>query len=223
MDMEPSEGQSWSGLERDLMKIPGALRVRVEGNDEPTLVHLVAETNQPVDELARAVRTVAATSNIDLTNDVISIVQLESSAAAGLNGDEHRIVLDSVVVATKPTGGWAKLNLRLPNGDLSEGAAPISHSKDARARAGVVALIDALQEPISKLNARLELKNLFVQDMYQEGFVVVQVLFSRNGENVTLTGSATIGDDMAAAGAKATLHALNRKLRMATLEHGHAL
>ena len=228
MDTEATQGRRWSTLEEDLRKIPGALRVRVEGEGVPTQVHLVAEATQTVDELVRAVRTVAATSGIDLTDDALSIVQLETdlpgaSEVVSLVDDDRRIVLESVVVATKPSGGWAKLNLRLPNGELREGAAPISPSKDARARAGVAALLDALQEPVGKMNARIELKNLFVHDMYQDGFVVVQVLFSRNGEMLTLTGSAAIGDDMAAAGAKAALHALNRKLRITALEHGYSV
>lgn len=228
VDIEATQGRPWSTLEDDLRKIPGALRVRVEGEGAPSQIHLVAEATQTVEDLVRAVRTIAATSGIDLTDDALSIVQLETDlpGAAKVVSSldvERRIILDSVVVATKPSGGWAKLNLRLPNGELCEGAAPISPSKDARARAGVAALLDALQEPVGKMNARLELKNLFVHDMYQDGFVVVQVVFSRNGEMLTLTGSAEIGDDMAAAGAKAALHALNRKLQLAALDNGHSV
>lgn len=221
MDDEATEGR-WIALENDLSQIPGALRVRVEGFDSPTQVHLVALAGRHVDELTRAVRTVAATSGIDLDEGIISIVQLQSENANPQPLSDPRVVLDSVVVATKAGGGWAKLNLKLPNGEVREGAAPISPSKDARARAVVSALLEALQEPVAKMSIRLELKNLFVQDTYQDGFIVVQLLFSKNGESLTLTGSAAIGDDVAAAGARATLHALNRKLRTSWLENGHA-
>ena len=227
MDIEATQGRRWSALEEDLRKIPGTLRVRIEGEEAPTQVHLVVQAPRRVDEVSQAVRTVAAASGIDLSDETLSIVQLEADIREPEEIASHpaggRIILESVVVATKPSGGWAKLNLRMPNGEVREGAAPISPSKDARARAGVSALIDALQEPVAKMNTRLELKNLFVHDMYQDGFIVVQVAFGRNGDMQTLTGSAAIGDDMAAAGAKAALHALNRRLQITALGNGNAV
>lgn len=221
MDAEGNGGR-WISLENDLSQIPGTLRVRVEGAEAPTQIHLVAEADRNPGEMARAVRTVAATSGIDLTEEIVSIVQLNSDEPAAEETSDHRIVLDSVVVATKAGGGWAKLNVKLPNGEMREGAAPISPSKDARARAGVAALLDALQEPVAKMSVRLELKNLFVHDVYQDGFIVVQVQFNQHGESLTLTGSAAIGEDLAAAGAKAALHALNRKLRVSWLSDGRS-
>ncbi|HYI46389.1 MAG TPA: hypothetical protein VE174_13110 [Actinomycetota bacterium] len=220
--MDAEAAGQWIALEKDLGQIPGALRARVEGVETPTQIHLVALADRSVDDLTRAVRTVAATLGIDLDEDIVSVVQLEDEESSMQSMTEPRIVLDSVVVATKAGGGWAKLNLKLPNGEVREGAAPILPSKDARARAGVTALLEALEEPAAKMDVRLELKNLFVQDTYQDGFIVVQVLFSKNGDSTTLTGSSATGDDIAAAGARATLQALNRKLQISWDEDGDA-
>jgi hypothetical protein len=202
--------QRWTALEDDLRLLPGVLRVRVLGEDAPTEIHVVGRTGRPASDIETAVRTVVASFGFDVSAETISVVQLDQSGprAAG----RGRLVLDSIVVGTRGDSGWTRLGLKSPDGERFEGSAPLYPSRDARARAVVAALMQALEVPLERLSAQVEVKDLFVYSGYPESVVVVQVVWHQNGQSVALAGSAIATDDPASAGARAILHALNRKL-----------
>lgn len=200
----------WTALEDDLRLLPGVLRVRVVGEDIPTEIHVVARTGRPLPEIEAAVRTVVASFGFDVSGETISVVQLDQNASA--HPDRGRLIIDSIVVGTRADSGWTRLGLKAPDGERFEGSAPLYPSKDARARAVVAALMQALEVPLERLSARVEVKDLFVYSGYPESIVVVQVVWHQDGQAIPLAGSAIASDDPASAGARAILHALNRKL-----------
>ena len=200
----------WMALEDDLRLLPGVLRVRVVGEETPSEIHVVARTGRPITEIETAVRTVVASFGFDVGAETISVVQLDQNASA--HSERGRLIIDSIVVGTRADSGWTRLGLKAPDGERFEGSAPLYPSKDARARAVVTALMQALEVPLERLSARVEVKDLFVYSGYPESIVVVKVVWHQDGQAIPLAGSAIASDDPASAGARAILHALNRKL-----------
>jgi hypothetical protein len=204
------DDQRWTALEDDLRLLPGVLRVRVIGDDAPTEIHVVARTGRPASNIETAARTVVASFGFDVLAETISVVQLDQDRPE--RSGRGRLILDSIVVGTRGDSGWTRLGLKAPDGERFEGSAPLYPSRDARARAVVAALMQALEVPLERLSARVEVKDLFVYSGYPESVVVVQVVWHQDGQAISLAGSAIATDDPASAGARAILHALNRKL-----------
>lgn len=123
-----------------------------------------------------------------------------------------RAALESVVVATKGDDGWVKLQLRLPSGDICEGSAPAPPDGEARARGAVMALADALNEPLAGIGMALDVSEVTICSLAIEQVIHLRARLYDHGAQTDVIGSAALREDYAAAGARALLQAINRKL-----------
>ena len=143
-------------------------------------------------------------------------VRLDEAVPAQANGhsDEHRLILDRVVLASKGEAGWVKVALRWPNGVTSEGAGVAGSSRDARARGAAAALMHALSPVLDAMDASVDVDHLLIHRVGSHDSVLVRVVFYERGATTPLVGSALVYDDVATAAVRAILQALNRKLRL---------
>jgi hypothetical protein len=123
-----------------------------------------------------------------------------------------RAALESVVVATKGDEGWVKLQLRLPSGEICEGSAPAPPDGEARARGAVIALADALNDPLGRIGMALDVSEVTICSLAVERVVHLRARLYDHGAQTDVIGSAALREDYAAAGARALLQAVNRKL-----------
>ncbi len=133
---------------------------------------------------------------------------------ASTNGrGRARPALEHVVLASKRAGGWVKVGLRWPDGELTEGAGSAGQSRGARARGATVALHRALEPILDSVNARIDVDEVLIHRVGGAESVSVRAIFYENGTATSVVGSALIQDDVATAAARAFLHAINRKLK----------
>jgi hypothetical protein len=212
-------------LEADLLKISGVLSSRIVGDQAPTEIHIVANTDRSPKQVVRDVQSLAAARfGISIDHRIVSIVQIgdesnEKKTAAQeldpsdvLADESRRPLLDRVVFASKGSSGWVKVALRWPDGELSEGADVCGASRESRGRAAAVAVQRSLETRMSKRNALLDIEDVLIQRLGSDESVTVRAVLHEPGGRIPLVGSALIYDDVATASVHATLHALNRKL-----------
>ena len=142
-------------------------------------------------------------------------IRVEEPAAGNGTSTVHRLVLDRVVLASKGDAGWVKVGLRWPNGATTEGAGVAGASRDARARGATNALLDALSPVLDAMDAKVDIDHLLIHRVGSYDSVLVRVVFYERGATTPLVGSALVHDDVASAAVRATLQAINRKLRFA--------
>ena len=204
---------SWEALERALQGVAAVEKARVIGDGGPQEIHVLATGSRPAKQIAKDVHTVVTEAlNTKIDPRIVSVVQLE---------EEHvlhpsrcpRPVLDSVVVATKQQAGWVRLRLRLPNGDIAEGAAASGTTREGKAKAAATALLQALERVLEEMDASVGLEKVELYPAGNDGLVLIQAVFTDNSRRVPLSGTAAIVDDAATAAARALLDALNRQLR----------
>ena len=142
-------------------------------------------------------------------------VGVKDVAATNGSSEAHRLVLDRVVLASKGDAGWVKVGLRWPNGQATEGAGVAGATRDARARGATAALLDALSPVLDEMGAKVDIDHLLIHPVGTNDSVLVRVVFYERGATTPLVGTALVVDDVATAAVRATLQALNRKLRLA--------
>lgn len=208
------------GLERDLEKIQGVSSVRVVGDDVPTEIHVVASLGRAPKQVVRDVQSLAAARfGISIDHRIVSVVQLEDrdieareSVPATTGG--RRPVLDRVVLATKADGGWVKVALRWPDGEVTEGAGTSGATRESRARGAVAALAQALEPALRRRDATLDVDVVVLHRLGAEDSVLVRAAWREATSAGELVGSAVIHDDAATAAVRALLQAVNRKLEV---------
>ena len=211
-------------LEEDLQRVPGVRNARVVGVDAPSEIHIVASPERSPKQVVRDVQSLASAGfGLTIDHRIVSVVQLEQSAPEAPeapeaelleeDGADPRPVLESVVLASKGTSGWVKVTLRWPDGHTTEGAGATTSSREARARGATIALLRALEPALSAATAKLDVEQVLIHRIGSGDCVLVRGLFSENGTNTPIVGSALIHDDVASAAVRALLHAINRKLQ----------
>ena len=201
----------WSELESALLRVAAVQKARVIGNGTPEEIHVLADDSRPAKQIAKDVHEVV-TDALDTKIDprIVSVVQLEED---GERPRSPRPILDSVVVASKQQSGWVRLRLRLPDGEIVEGAAAATGTREGRAKAAVTALLQALERVLQDMGARVELEKVELYPAGNDGLVLIQVAYSDGTRRIPLSGTASVVDDAATAAARALLDALNRQFR----------
>lgn len=213
-------------LEGDLQRVPGVRNARVVGVDSPSEIHIVASPERSPKQVVRDVQSLASAGfGLTIDHRIVSVVQLsdeaEAEAAAAAPEptrqppaqDDERPALESVVIASKGSTGWVKVVLRWPGGDTTEGAGATTATRDARARGATIALLRALEPALAARAAKLDVEQVLIHRIGSGECVLVRGLYSENGTNTPVVGSALIHDDVATAAVHALLHAINRKLQ----------
>ena len=218
-------------LEEDLQRVPGVRNARVVGVESPSEIHIVATPERSPKQVVRDVQSLASAGfGLTIDHRIVSVVQLADDAPAAApetpialeetpvptadaDDDDRRPVLESVVLASKGASGWVKVTLKWPDGSTTEGAGATTATREARARGATIALLRALEPALSSGGAKLDVEQVLIHRIGSGECVLVRGLYSVNGSNVPVVGSALIHDDVASAAVRALLHAINRKLQ----------
>jgi hypothetical protein len=214
-------------LEEDLQRVPGVRNARVVGVESPSEIHIVSTPERSPKQVVRDVQSLASAGfGLTIDHRIVSVVQLaedspppEPAAPEAIEiaepdeAEDRRPVLESVVLASKGTGGWVKVTLRWPDGNLTEGAGATTASREARARGATIALLRALEPALSERSAKLDVEQVLIHRIGSGECVLVRGLYSAGGTNTPVVGSAVIHDDVSSAAVRALLHAINRKLQ----------
>jgi len=212
-------------FESDLAKVPGVKRARVVGDGEPSEIHILASSDRSAKQVVRDVLSLAkAGYEMAIDHRIVSVVQLEDHQPeqANSNGNSNgngsaplrsRPVISHVILVNDAYGRRVDLGLEWPDGSTSGGAALLGQSTHSRARAGAEVVVQALNENLKGRRASIDVENAYVvraPDATET--VTVRIAFHEAGTSQTLMGSANCDGDVVAGAARATLHALNRKL-----------
>jgi hypothetical protein len=203
-------------LEQDLRKVQGVQSVRVVGDEEPTEIHIVSSLGRTPKQVVRDVQSLAAARfDMPIDHRIVSVVQLDEGLAARplrRPDQEGRPVLDRVVVANTAHGGWVKVALRWPSGEVTEGAGAAGATREARARGATVAFLQAVQSTLEARDSELEVDHVLIHRFGSVDAVLVRAVFNDRGRSTPVVGSALVHDDVATAAVQALLQAANRKL-----------
>lgn len=141
---------------------------------------------------------------------VITAPEATSTPSAGER--RGRPILEQVIFGRKGATSWAKVALRWPDGNVTEGISSSGESRTVRAQAAGAAFLTAVEPHLTSRKAKLEVEQVLLHRVNSHEMVVVNVAFSEHGAVTPLIGTAIIHDDVATATVHALLHASNRKL-----------
>lgn len=125
----------------------------------------------------------------------------------------ERPMVERIVQASAGGGGWVKVALQWPGGEITEGVGVSGASREARARGAAAALLQALRPRLEPGGARVDVEHVVLHRMGQAETVVVRATYYGRQGASALVGVALLHDDAASATVRALLHALNRKLQ----------
>ena len=230
-------------LQEELQRIPAVRSARVIGNDQPSEIHIVAGAERSAKQVVRDVQSLSAAGfGMTIDHRIVSVVQLEDEdispsdsstfaempeviepAAtvteesvldqAGETEPGERPMVERIVQASAGGGGWVKVALQWPGGDITEGVGVSGASREARARGAAAALLQALRPRLEPGGARVDVEHVVLHRMGQAETVVVRATYYGRQGASALVGVALLHDDAASATVRALLHALNRKLQ----------
>jgi hypothetical protein len=228
-------------LQEELQRIPAVRSARVIGNDQPTEIHIVAGPERSAKQLVRDVQSLSAAGfGMTIDHRIVSVVQLEGDdlipGESSVEADEvtepaevaveeprvedvgeaepgERPMVERIVQANAGGGGWVKVALQWPGGEITEGVGVSGASREARARGAAAALLQALRPRLEPGGARVDVEHVVLHRMGQAETVVVRATYYGRQGASALVGVALLHDDAASATVRALLHALNRKLQ----------
>jgi hypothetical protein len=228
-------------LQEELQRIPAVRSARVIGNDQPTEIHIVAGSERSAKQLVRDVQSLSAAGfGMTIDHRIVSVVQLEGDdlipGESSVEADEvtepaevaveeprvedvgeaepgERPMVERIVQANAGGGGWVKVALQWPGGEITEGVGVSGASREARARGAAAALLQALRPRLEPGGARVDVEHVVLHRMGQAETVVVRATYYGRQGASALVGVALLHDDAASATVRALLHALNRKLQ----------
>jgi hypothetical protein len=230
-------------LQEELQRIPAVRSARVIGNDQPTEIHIVAGPERSAKQLVRDVQSLSTAGfGMTIDHRIVSVVQLEDEdliqgdRSISIEADEvteraevaaeeprvedvgeaepgERPMVERIVQANAAGGGWVKVALQWPGGEITEGVGVSGASREARARGAAAALLQALRPRLEPGGARVDVEHVVLHRMGQAETVVVRATYYGRQGASALAGVALLHDDAASATVRALLHALNRKLQ----------
>lgn len=210
------------GLEQELSKITGVRSVRVVGDSRPSEIHVVAGRARSPKQIVRDVQSLAVAGfGVSIDHRIVSVVQLDDEStplAPPRNGVvakpvPGRPIVESVAMSADGLRKSIKVTLIWPDGGRTQGSAPAGTSRELQARAAMQATVEALAPALDARHTRVEVEHAFLQAMGADEAIVVKATVYEGDEPTLVTGAVLVEDDVASAGVRALLHAVNRKLR----------
>lgn len=196
-------------LEAALEKLPGVKDARVSGTDQPTEIHIVTTSNQPVKKIVRDVESLALASfGMKIDFRIVSVVRVED----GPGGARTRPWIEKVAMSKHDSAEFVEVSLRWPTGSTTTGSGLAGKSKEARARGATTAVIECLDKKLSASQMTVEVDTVMIQRIAEGEWVLVHAVLYEKGTAAKLMGTAPLDDDVASAAARALLDAVNRKL-----------
>lgn len=213
---------SYVGFEQELSKITGVRRVRVVGGARPSEIHVVAGKARSPKQIVRDVQSLAVAGfGVSIDHRIVSVVQIDEDSV-GQSSPRSRLargpqpgrpLVESVHTSVEGANRVVRVILGWPEGVRSEGNASSGTSRELQARAAMEATVEALAPALAVRSMRIEVEHAFVQAMGRDEAVVVKATVYEGDEATGVTGAVLVDDEVASAGVRALLHAINRKLR----------
>lgn len=202
-------------FEQDLAKVPGVKSARVVGDTEPSEIHIVASSERSPKQLVRDVQSLAkAGYKLAIDHRIVSVVQLEEAATNGSGTKPRdRALISYIIVVNDAYGRRVDVGVEWPDGSTSASVAQLGESKQARSRAGADVMVQAVNEKLKDRGISIDLDQVYlVGGPDPNEMITVRLVLHESGRSQVLVGSANSDGDVIAGAARATLHALNRKL-----------
>jgi len=213
---------SFVGFEQELSKITGVRSVRVVGGARPSEIHVVAGKARSPKQIVRDVQSLAVAGfGVSIDHRIVSVVQIDEDSV-GQSSPRSRLargpqpgrpLVESVQTSVEGANRGVRVILGWPEGVRSEGNASSGTSRELQARAAMEATVEALAPALAVRSMRVEVEHAFVQAMGRDEAVVVKATVYEGDEATGVTGAVLVDDEVASAGVRALLHAINRKLR----------
>lgn len=210
------------GFEQELSKITGVRNVRVVGGARPSEIHVVAGKARSPKQIVRDVQSLAVAGfGVSIDHRIVSVVQIDEDSV-GQSSPRSRLargpqpgrpLVESVQTSVEGASRTIRVLLGWPEGVRSEGSASAGTSRELQARAAMEATVEALAPALAVRSMRIEIEHAFVQAMGRDEAVVVKATVYEGDEATGVTGAVLVDDEVAIAGVRALLHAINRKLR----------
>jgi hypothetical protein len=220
-DLEADDTAALAGFEKELTKITGVRTVKVVGGDRPSEIHVIAGNKRSPKQIVRDVQSLAVAGfGVSIDHRIVSVVQMadetfSSSQSTGGPGipAPGRPLVESVRSNLEGDKRSIHVVLGWPDDVRTEGRAKSGTSRELQARAAMEATIEALTPTFAARAMRVEVEHAFIQTMGRDEAVVVRATVYERDEMTAVTGAVLVEDEVALAGVKALLHAINRKLR----------
>ena len=216
---------SFVGFEQELSKITGVRSVRVVGGARPSEIHVVAGKARSPKQIVRDVQSLAVAGfGVSIDHRIVSVVQIDEDSV-GQSSPRSRLargpqpgrpLVESVHTSVEGANRVVRVILGWPEGVRSEGNASSGTSRELQARAAMEATVEALAPALAVRSMRVEVEHALVQAMGRDEAVVVKATVYEGDEATGVTGAVLVDDEVASAGVRALLHAINRKLRPLT-------
>jgi hypothetical protein len=213
---------SFVGFEQELSKITGVRSVRVVGGARPSEIHVVAGKARSPKQIVRDVQSLAVAGfGVSIDHRIVSVVQIDEDSV-GQSSPRSRLargpqpgrpLVESVQTSVEGANRGVRVILGWPEGVRSEGNASSGTSRELQARAAMEATVEALAPALAVRSMRVEVEHALVQAMGRDEAVVVKATVYEGDEATSVTGAVLVDDEVASAGVRALLHAINRKLR----------
>jgi len=213
---------SFVGFEQELSKITDVRSVRVVGGARPSEIHVVAGKARSPKQIVRDVQSLAVAGfGVSIDHRIVSVVQIDEDSV-GQSSPRSRLargpqpgrpLVESVHTSVEGANRVVRVILGWPEGVRSEGNASSGTSRELQARAAMEATVEALAPALAVRSMRVEVEHAFVQAMGRDEAVVVKATVYEGDEATSVTGAVLVDDEVASAGVRALLHAINRKLR----------
>jgi hypothetical protein len=213
------------GFEKELSKITGVRSVRVVGGARPSEIHVVAGRSRSPKQIVRDVQSLAVAGfGVSIDHRIVSVVQIDEETLPAPDSSQRprlpapgRPVIESVRTSAEDGHRSVRVVLGWPEGTRTEGDAIAGTSRELQARAAMEATVDALAPALQAHSLRVEVEHAFLQPMGRDEAIVVKATIYEGDDVTPVTGAVLVEDEVAGAGVRALLHAVNRKLRPANL------
>jgi hypothetical protein len=224
-DLGVKDSVALVGFEQELSKINGVRNVKVVGGTRPSEIHVIAGSTRSPKQIVRDVQSLAVAGfGVSIDHRIVSVVQIdEESDSPAPSSDGVRVpspgrpLLASVGSNVEGDKRSIQVILRWPEDVRTEGRAKSGTSRELQARAAMEATIEALAPSLGRRSMRIEVEHAFLQAMGRDEAVVVKATVYEGDEATPVTGAVLVEDEVAPAGVKALLHAINRKLHLAPI------
>jgi hypothetical protein len=195
--------------------------VRVVGGARPSEIHVVAGRTRSPKQIVRDVQSLAVAGfGVSIDHRIVSVVQIDEETQPLADGPQRarlpapgRPVIESVRTKVEEETRSIHVVLRWPEGMRTEGNTLAGTSRELQARAAMEATVDALAPALKARFLRVEVEHAFLQPMGRDEAIVVKATVYEGDEVTPVTGAVLVEDEVAGAGVRALLHAVNRKLR----------
>ena len=204
-------GRSPKQIVRDIQSLAQAGYGLEVDHRSVSIVQLADEDVALVDEPSVYVSGRGTTGTGERAEE-IAMTGPEATSTPSAGERRGRPILEHVIFGRKGATSWAKVALRWPDGNVTEGISSSGESRPVRAQAAGAAFLTAVEPHLTSRKAKLEVEQVLLHRVNSHEMVIVNVAFSEHGAVTPLIGTAIIHDDVATATVHALLHASNRKL-----------